>query len=174
MDLQDGIDKEDSLYQRVARAFIEVILPVLDIRCQDIGKVKHTLFNSNTTTLLLACAYTQGGLDSAKTRGNALAPQPVPIADRSLCEWNDYLSNFKQQHLVTPQSSDVSEFRPLGEINSTDEGSAHSDVMGEHWSKGIPAKDKEYVRQEEIKVHNKIQEEITKNMPPVPYSDMLF
>lgn len=132
MDLQDGIDKEDSLYQRVARAFIEVLLPVLDIRCQDIGKVRHTLFNSNTTSSLLAGAYTQGGLDAAKTAGNALAPQPVPIADRSLSEWGDYLFNFKQQHLVAPQSPDVSEFRSFREIDCMNEGNTHSDVMEKH------------------------------------------
>ena len=174
MDLKDGIDKEDSLYQRVARAFIEVLLPVLNIRCQDVGKVRHTLFNSNTTSSLLAGAYTQGGLDAAKTAGKALAPQPVPIVDRSLSEWNDFLFDFKQQHLVAPQLSDVSEFPPFGAIDTTDEGNAHSDVMEDLWSKGIPTRDKEYVQQEEIKVHNKIQEEITKNMPPVPYSDIFF
>lgn len=146
MDLKDGIDKEDSLYQRVARAFIEVLLPVLDIRCQDVGKVKHTLFNSNTTSSLLAGADTQGGLDAAKTAGNALAPQPVPIVDRSLSEWDDYLLDF--QHLVAPQSSNLLEFLPFGEIDTMDEGNADSDVMEEHWSKGIPTKDKEYVQQE--------------------------
>jgi hypothetical protein len=99
LDPQDGIDKEDSLYQRIARAFIEVLLLVLDIRRQDVGKVRHTLFNSNTTSSLLTGAYTQGGLDAAKSAGNALALQPVPIVDRSLSEWNDYLFDYKQQYL---------------------------------------------------------------------------
>jgi hypothetical protein len=75
---------------------------------------------------------------------------------------------------VVPRSSDVSEFRPFGAIDTTDEGNAHSDVMEEFWSRGIPTKDKEYVQQEEIEVRNKIQEEITKNIPPVPYSDIFF
>ena len=89
MDLNRGIEREDSWYQRLARAVVETALPLLDIHVAEEGRTKRSIYNDDITESHLLATWTQGGLDSPAigANGRFRAPQHFPIHDLSLEDW---------------------------------------------------------------------------------------
>jgi len=164
MDLNRGIEREDSWYQRLARAVVETALPLLDIHVAEEGRTKRSIYNDDITESHLLATWTQGGLDSPAigANGRFRAPQHFPIHDLSLEDWKNEISVDIMGHHIE-NSDSVEGFESFSELNSQ---LTHPKIFNP-WPEGIPETIQHIAREEEDAMRERIACEIGSGIPQV-------
>jgi len=173
--LQNGIEKEDSWYQRLARAIVETALPLLDIHIIEGGKekVQRSLYNHNITQTHLLATWTQGGLDAptinAPLKQSRRAPQHLSIPDLSLEDWKVRLLEDIGGHDVQDHNSQGG-FESFRDVNSQ----FTQPKLFSPWPDSIPESIQQEARETEVSMHEQITLQIESGIPQVYMSQFTF
>ena len=153
-DVEHGIEKPDSWWNRLCNAFYDTVLGYLQFRCQDKGRSRHT---QTSTQKYLLSAYTEGSLGSSKTQDGRFIPEEFPCCEISLTEWRQRIDQVSYK------------------LTSLDPGRAFRDIERESdamnldaWGDtGVPPAVSTEVTRVDQDVQKRIEKAVVENIPEV-------
>ena len=143
---------------KVARSNKRASLPISEMIEARFRVAKRDKVFTDTTSLVVQAAWTQGNLDAPKI-GDLFAPQHLPIPDLTLAQWSARLAESPEYAFLFEPPQIFTSFASLDSILNEDDANP--------FEYGVPENEMEMAAEDEANIKKDILSEIERNTPQV-------